>query len=90
MDEDVKAFVRMISMVSLQHSSKAGRIADETELKPCPFCGKKNLKILETRQIIELGGTYGCRVFCLNCGGTTGYRRYQDAIDLWNMREGSE
>lgn len=31
MDEDVKAFVRMISMVSLQHSSKAGRIADDLE-----------------------------------------------------------
>lgn len=59
-----------------------------TELKPCPFCGSDKLEILMPPRIILLDKTYGCRVFCLNCGGTTGYRTRKDAIDLWNRRAG--
>lgn len=57
-----------------------------TKLKPCPFCGSKNVKLMATRQIIMLDKTPGCHVFCLDCGGTTGYRTEKVAIDLWNTR----
>ena len=56
------------------------------ELKPCPFCGGKNLKILRKTNIKMLNGTDGRQVFCLDCGGTTGIRTHNDAVALWNSR----
>lgn len=68
--------------------AKTRQISSCEELKPCPFCGSDMLEILKTRQILMLDKSYGCHVFCLNCGGTTGYRPEKEAIALWNRRMG--
>jgi Lar family restriction alleviation protein len=53
-----------------------------SELKPCPFCGSKN---------IEITGRDKCWIRCNNCGceGPTPANLWptdMEAIEAWNMR----
>ena len=51
-----------------------------TELKPCPFCGSTNVKIMTNGE--------GWWVECLKCGAMSGIGEYSDdeAIETWNRR----
>lgn len=53
-----------------------------TELKPCPFCGRK-VKI-------EIGGLVGINmILCDKCGATVSFYRKeqrQKVIEAWNRR----
>ncbi len=49
------------------------------KLKPCPFCGSKEIVVIEN------GGTYD--VHCRNCGCGSPYRyKKEDVIKAWNRR----
>lgn len=68
------------------------------ELKPCPFCGEKELLEVETIDHGEekrpLGFRWTAKVSCLNCSaccGTHGFQRNEEAgkrmaIRAWNRR----
>lgn len=48
------------------------------KLKPCPFCGSKNVKVY------SLGGLH---VKCFNCDARIGYyESIENAIYVWNRR----
>ena len=52
-------------------------------LKPCPFCGSKDVEVDEREE--------GCGILCRNCGvwATSGWWWFndsKDAIKLWNRR----
>ena len=46
------------------------------ELKPCPFCGCKDVFIDDTN----------CEVECMNCGAKSFDSETEDAIDAWNRQ----
>lgn len=55
------------------------------ELKPCPFCGSKNLDIF----IPVNKGTIGRAVHCNNCNARVGFPMAYDEIhaaEFWNRR----
>lgn len=51
------------------------------ELKPCPFCGGKNIKAVALGEKSHV-------VYCTDCGGGTkaSYCTKDDAIKAWNRR----
>ena len=54
-----------------------------TDLKPCPFCGSKNLS--------HFNDGYFIQIFCNACGARTGLFVESDserdkAVEAWNMR----
>ena len=54
-------------------------MSNNTELKPCPFCGGKNIEIVK--------GKYFWRGTCCSCGATSPYSHYKKtAIEAWNRR----
>ena len=56
------------------------------KLKPCPFCGSENVKMLRDSDMeyIEY------QVFCCGCGTTGGeYTLENEAIENWNSRAGN-
>ena len=56
-----------------------------TELKPCPFCGSKDVDV-RTHKSLFVTNTYG--IICLDCGIQTGqsYTNKLAAIRVWNRR----
>jgi len=51
------------------------------ELKPCPFCGSKRVKVM------QLSGTKNKYAACLNCKATSNVaEREEDVVYLWNKR----
>ena len=55
---------------------------DTMELKPCPFCGCKEV---ETIYRFEGDGRYS--VMCQSCGAQSAPTKYEhEAIKHWNMR----
>lgn len=57
-------------------------MSDQTELKPCPFCGEKE----------DLKARNGYGVCCGNCGAVAGslYKATDVQIKLWNTRAEEE
>lgn len=56
----------------------------ENELKPCPFCANRKIKI-------RGGEHYGFYAICFSCWAQVGPKVDRDAaISDWNMREGKE
>jgi len=68
-------------------------------LKPCPFCGGEDVKVIASlgeehcvdcwlEDLPSYGGkSSNYYVVCLKCQGNSGYRRTpQEAIDNWNRR----
>ena len=55
-----------------------------TKLKPCPFCGSKDIRITNK---IEKNSTQTFYVWCLGCGteGPFGLSP-KSALDAWNKR----
>lgn len=58
---------------------------NKIKLKPCPFCGSKNIKLYHTE--CEVNGE------CQNCGASSGYRIFwgkkptkEEAAEAWNRR----
>lgn len=50
------------------------------KLKPCPFCGGSDLRIIEAHWIKSA-------VICKQCGSASGcYDTEQQAIEAWNRR----
>lgn len=78
----------MIEVVASGHdvTKYLTETAKKIGLKPCPFCGKKKIEIIVNERIAIRHNLLGCHAFCLNCGGTTGYREFDQAIELWNRR----
>lgn len=65
-------------------------MANELNLKPCPFCGEKNTRIRRW----EVGGTtrhYEYSVICMHCGaeGPSDLNE-SGAVEMWNMRRVEE
>lgn len=66
-----------------------------TKLKPCPFCGNKNISVVVDNAEYSLGltdETNKCfKVICsktsCGCGASSGWRNTkQEAVDTWNSR----
>jgi Lar family restriction alleviation protein len=56
----------------------------ENNLKPCPFCGFKDIR---SGVLTVHGGAKVGIVFCVDCGAQLRYRNdEQMAIELWNRR----
>lgn len=79
---------------SVYEMPKEDRLANEKELKPCPFCGSNSLKI-ESKHSAKGDNekTYTATVRCNKCharGGTASYtariETLKRAVDLWNRR----
>ena len=62
------------------------------ELKPCPFCGGKNVSTFEEQFISLTTRWYVCQ--CEECGIFSridrGGSTEQEAIDAWNRRVGEQ
>ena len=57
-----------------------------SELKPCPFCGEKDVRIVEHTKIGEIYVPKGYYVNCL-CGARFySFSDKQKAIEAWNRR----
>ncbi len=56
------------------------------KLKPCPFCGSKQLDVLETQSgIMGLSGEYF--IWCQGCYSQSGnFNTKRDATVAWNRR----
>lgn len=55
------------------------------DVKPCPFCGSKDISI-------EKNDAVDWEVYCKNCGATVGaydcYETIEEALEVWNRRVG--
>lgn len=59
-----------------------------TELKPCPFCGGKEVGLVDH---ISPQGNKNYTVICVSCGASVNnYDKPQQAIRKWNMRANRE
>lgn len=55
-----------------------------TELKPCPFCGGKEVGLVDH---ISPQGNKNYTVICVSCGASVNtYDKPQQAIRKWNRR----
>ena len=67
-------------------------MATEKQLKPCPFCGNKNVECVEIfiHEGLHNGGwawTVRCNYLDGGCGSQCGTQTNEkDAIKLWNKR----
>ena len=70
----------------------------ETELKPCPFCGNKNINVVDATFALGLYDTdcevsfnVMCSVSSSGCGASTGWWDSREgAIEAWNRRATDE
>lgn len=65
-----------------------GQYVEKHEIKPCPFCGNKNVEI---RDVWHERNNYSLAVNCNytkgGCGATGGSRTSEaEAIEAWNRR----
>ena len=60
---------------------------NNTELKPCPFCGS-DAKVLHYEDLtIDFASMYKHYVICLKCKANTDLKAsVEDAIEAWNRR----
>lgn len=59
-------------------------MSDDKELKPCPFCGGKNLDISQVSEVVDYGWYV---VDCFDCVISGPMRLGEDeAIKAWNTR----
>jgi len=63
------------------------------ELKPCPFCGRKDARIAhKTVDRTDCMGKLGTRferfrIYCASCAGQTSWGFYvEDVAEAWNRR----
>lgn len=57
------------------------------ELKPCPFCGSNEIRIIDSITNFNIPVTY---VICCNCQSRGASKREkQKAINMWNTRKRS-
>lgn len=57
------------------------------ELKPCPFCGGKNISIRIYDPFDGYQGNLSVhRVWCRNCWAQNERKDVMDAIEAWNRR----
>lgn len=60
---------------------------DPTELKPCPFCGSKNIELSAEEYYDRYHKDVFYIVSCNNCGAQIeGYSRNKEAAEAWNTR----
>lgn len=72
----------LIIVISASESAKTEQ--KDNELKPCPFCANRKIKI-------RGGEHYGFYAICFSCWAQVGPKVDRDAaISDWNMREGKE
>jgi len=56
----------------------------ENKIKPCPFCGNKNI----SSRLVSYDDHAVGIVYCTNCGGQLRYFNDEKmAIELWNRRQ---
>lgn len=61
------------------------------ELKPCPFCGSKNISIRLKDPFDGYQGNLTVhRVLCGNCGAQNERKGVLDAVEAWNRRADNE
>ena len=62
------------------------------DLKPCPFCGSKNVLIKGYPIKVVYHGQREYFVICHDCGGQTKrlYGNERKVIELWNRRVGDD
>ena len=57
------------------------------ELKPCPFCGSKSVRIYAYDPFDGYQGNLTVhRVHCTECGAHVQQDKVMDAIEAWNRR----
>ena len=60
------------------------------KLKPCPFCGSEDVKLLEE---VEIQGVLACFVNCRSCnacGSMFLTSKKKEAIAAWNRRANND
>ena len=72
----------------------------EIELKPCPFCGNKNIEVVVDSATYSLGlydtdcevsFSIMCSVSSCGCGSSSGWHDSREsAINAWNRRADNE
>ena len=69
-----------------------GELVIEAKLKPCPFCGKKDIAVYSDAEINESDNEPKCYAVCCDvnnggCGATGGYKKTrEEAAENWNKR----
>jgi Lar family restriction alleviation protein len=59
------------------------------KLKPCPFCGSKNIDLLDDQDMVYYGYAYYAK--CRQCKAQSrSEQKKEDAIAAWNEREGGK
>ena len=74
-----------------------------TELKPCPFCGSKNIKVGDTKKdAVTAGVVFPQRIAlveCMECFAAVGFFKVrkcgvrgarEKAVEYWNRRADTE
>lgn len=56
-------------------------------LKPCPFCGSKDVEVVELMPAIP---SHSFMTVCSKCPASIGAKTEDEAINLWNKRAGNE
>lgn len=65
----------------------------EKNLKPCPFCGGKNIQYETKTRDLGVDEILECRIFCTQCGAeiyAAGLPCVARAAKKWNRRAGKE
>ena len=64
---------------------------EKTELLPCPFCGCKQMKIIESDGVVRMPEPEYRQVICCQCGALSDLcETEEEAIKAWNTRTPSE
>ena len=65
-----------------------GQYVEKHELKPCPFCGNKDVEICEVWSGRFHGKAVNCNFTDGGCGANSGSRETEaEAIEAWNRRK---
>lgn len=56
------------------------------KIKPCPFCGAKEIAVLKDTSLLFGEDFTRYHVICKNCAAQIFRGEREEAIDAWNMR----
>ena len=74
-----------------QHDDEFYDLAENSERKPCPFCGSDDIKVAVYLRCIDSGNFYHLySIFCCECGVSNSNDDPKELFSWWNTRDGND